>query len=306
MVRYVLKRFLSMLVTLFLIATVTFFLMHLIPGDPFALPRETPEVVRQNLEQKYGLNEPLWRQYGIYLNNMLHGDFGISMKYKGQTVGRKVVEGMPVSALVGFGGVLIGAIAGCVLGCIAALNNKGAADYFVIVLAILGVSVPNFVFGSLIQRGLAVGLRFFPVSGWKGIEYAVLPILAASFTNIAFYARMLRTSMLDVMRQDYIYTSKSKGLTNNEVVKKHMLRNSMLPLVTSLGPMCAGVLTGNFVIEKIFNIPGIGQSMITAIQNTDYTMIMGLTVIFSFISAIMYFVVDIVYGIVDPRIRIAK
>lgn len=145
----------------------------------------------------------------------------------------------------------------------------------------------------------------FPIQGWKGAQYAVLPIAAATFTNIAYYARMLRTSMLDTMGQDYIYTAKSKGLNQNEIVRRHMLRNSFLPLVTSLGPMCAGVLTGNFVIEKIFNVPGIGQSMITAIQNSDYTMIMGLTIIFSFISVICYFIVDIVYGLVDPRIRIA-
>ena len=147
--------------------------------------------------------------------------------------------------------------------------------------------------------------QLFPIQGWKGWIYAVLPIMAAAFTNIAYYARMLRTSMLDTMGQDYIYTAKSKGLNQGEIVRKHMLRNSFLPLVTSLGPMCAGVLTGNFVIEKIFNVPGIGQSMILAIQNSDYTMIMGLTIIFAFISVVCYFIVDIVYGLVDPRIRIA-
>lgn len=303
--KYVLKRFGSMLVTLFLIATVTFFLMHLIPGDPFELPRDTPEVVRENLEAKYGLDKPLFEQYVIYMKNLLHGDFGSSMKYKGQTVIGKVADGMPVSALIGFGGVLLGSVIGLVLGCIAALNNRGKVDYFVIVLAILGVSIPSFVFGSLIQKIFGVDLKLFPIQGWKGWKYAVLPMLTSCFTNIAFYARMLRTSMLDVMKQDYIYTAKSKGLTENEIVGKHMMRNSLLPLVTSFGPMCAGVLTGNFVVEKIYNIPGIGQAMINAIQGSDYTMIMGLTVIFSFIAAIMYFVVDILYGIVDPRIRIA-
>ncbi|MBY0759128.1 ABC transporter permease [Sellimonas caecigallum] len=303
--KYVLKRFGSMLITLFLIATVTFFLMHLIPGDPFALPRDTPEIVRENLEEKYGLDKPLFEQYTIYMKNLLHGDFGSSMKYKGQTVVGKVTTGMPPSALVGFGGVIIGSIIGLVLGCIAALNNKGKVDYLVIILAILGVSIPSFVFGSLIQKIFGVDLKLFPIQGWKGVSYVVLPMMTAAFTNIAFYARMLRTSMLDVMKQDYTYTAKSKGLTKTEIVKRHMLRNSLLPLVTSFGPMCAGVLTGNFVVEKIFNIPGIGQAMISAIQSSDYTMIMGLTVIFSFISAIMYFVVDILYGVVDPRIRIA-
>ncbi len=306
MLRYTAKRFLSMLVTLFLVATVTFFLMHAIPGQPFELSRETPESVRVALEAKYGLDKPVWQQYLIYMNNLLHGDFGMSMKYKGISVVGDVASGMPVSAIIGFGGVLVGCIIGSVLGCVAALKNKGPVDYLVIVLAILGVSVPNFVFGSLIQRYFAVEWRLFPIQGWKGWTYAILPIMAAAFTNIAYYARMLRTSMLDTMNQDYIYTARSKGLGQGEIVRKHMLRNSFLPLVTSLGPMCAGVLTGNFVIEKIFNVPGLGQSMILAIQNSDYTMIMGLTIIFSMISIVCYFVVDIVYGLVDPRIRIAK
>jgi len=306
MLKYTLKRFLSMLVTLFLVATVTFFLIHAIPGQPFEITRETPESVKVALYAKYGLDKPLLQQYFIYMKNLLHGDFGMSMKYKGQSVAGEVTSGMPVSAVIGFGGVLIGCLIGSVLGAIAALKNKGVVDYVVIVLAILGVSVPNFVFGSLIQRVFAVQLKWFPIQGWKGARYAVLPIMAASFTNIAFYARMLRTSMLDVMGQDYIYTAQSKGLTQGEIVRRHMLRNSFLPLVTSLGPMCAGVLTGNFVIEKIFNVPGIGQSMILAIQNFDYTMILGLTIIFAFISIVCYFMVDIVYGIVDPRIRVAK
>ena len=305
MLRYTAKRFLSMVVTLFLVATVTFFLMHAIPGQPFEVTRETPESVKVALEAKYGLDKPLFEQYLIYMNNLLHGDFGVSMKYKGQTVVGEVASGMPISAIIGFGGVLIGCLIGSVLGAVAALKNKGPVDYIVIILAILGVSVPNFVFGSLIQRYFAVEWQLFPIQGWKGWIYAVLPIMAAAFTNIAYYARMLRTSMLDTMGQDYIYTAKSKGLNQGEIVRKHMLRNSVLPLVTSLGPMCAGVLTGNFVIEKIFNVPGIGQSMILAIQNSDYTMIMGLTIIFAFISVVCYFIVDIVYGLVDPRIRIA-
>ena len=306
MLVYTLKRFLSMMVTLFLIATITFFLMHAIPGDPFALPRETPPEVRANLESRYGLDKPIITQYFIYMRNIVRGDFGISMKYRGQTVMDKVAQGMPVSALIGFGGVLIGGAAGLILGVFAALNKRGAIDYIVIIIAIIGVSVPNFVFASLLQRWLAVNLRLFPVAGWRTASSAVLPIIAASMQNIAFYARMLRSSMLDVATQDYIDTARSKGLSESEVVRGHILRNSMLPIVTSIGPMAAGVLTGNFVIEKIYNVPGIGQSLIIAIQNTDYTMIMGLTVMFSFITIFMYFVVDVLYGIVDPRIRIAN
>ncbi|MCK9288290.1 MAG: ABC transporter permease [Sphaerochaetaceae bacterium] len=304
--KYVVKRFLSMLLTMFIIATLTFFLMNAVPGDPFALERDTPEVIRQSLEQKYGLDKPLMERYVVYLANILKGDFGMSMKFKGQSVVGTVQRTMPISAIVGLGGVLIGVIVGVIFGIIAAIKNKGTFDYLVIIIAILGVSIPNFVFATMFQRLFAVELRLLPAAGYRGFKYLVLPIFAASMQNIAFYARMLRSSMLDVLNQDYIVTARSKGLTKKTIIIRHTLRNSILPLVTSFGPMLAGVLTGNFVIERIFGIPGIGQSMIGAIQSSDYMMIMGLTILFSFITILMYFIVDILYGIVDPRIRVAK
>ncbi|NQT57838.1 MAG: ABC transporter permease [Bacteroidetes bacterium] len=302
--KYIAKRFISMLITLLVIVTITFFLMHAVPGDPFSLPRETPPEVRANLEAKYGLDKPLFQQYVIYLGNLVKGDFGISMKYKGQSVIGKVADGMPESFIIGFGGVIIGGIVGMILGIFAALKRGRGFDYFIILLAIIGVSVPNFVFGSLLQFIFGVKARILPVAGWGSMKFIILPIAAATMQNVAFYARMLRTSMLDVLNQDYISTAVSKGLSRGEVIRKHVLRNSILPLVTSLGPMLAGVLMGNFVIEKIFNIPGIGQAFIIAIQNTDYTMIMGLTVIFSTITVMLYFIVDILYGVVDPRIKV--
>ncbi len=305
MARYVLKRFLSMILTLFLIATVTFFLMNLIPGDPFALERDAPQAVRDALNQKYGLDKPVFERYLIYMGQILRGDFGMSMKFAGRSVVDIVKNTMPVSAMVGLGGVCVGALIGIIFGATAAIKNGKTFDYLVIVIAILGVSIPSFVFGSLMQRLFAVELKLFPVMGFKNWQFLVLPIAAAAMQNIAYYARMLRSSMLDVMNQDYILTAKSKGLSQPEIITSHTLRNSMLPLVTSFGPMLAGVLTGNFVIEKIFLIPGIGQEMILAIQGRDYMIIMGLTIMFSFITVFMYFVVDILYGIVDPRIRIA-
>ncbi len=294
-----------MIITLFIIATLTFFLMNAIPGDPFSLERDTPKVIRDALNQKYGLDKPVLERYITYMGQLLQGDFGMSMKFKGQSVAGKVARTMPVSAVVGLGGVLLGVAIGVVFGIIAALKNGKTFDYLVIVVAIIGVSVPNFVFATLFQRLFAVDLRWLPVAGYKGFSYLILPILAAAMQNIAFYARMLRSSMLDVLNQDYIATAESKGLTRRSIIIHHTLRNSLLPLVTSFGPMLAGVLTGNFVIEKIYNIPGIGQAMITAIQGSDYMMIMGLTIMFSFITVIMYFVVDVLYGIVDPRIRIS-
>lgn len=304
MARYILKRFIYMIFTLFTVITITFFLMHSVPGDPFSLSRETPPEVRRNLEVKYGLDKPLIDQYFIYMKQIISGDFGISMKYKGQSVIGKVKTAMPNSAVVGFGGVFIGCIIGILLGILAALNKGRGFDYFVIIIAIVGVSVPSFVMGSLLQYFFGIKLNLFPVAGWNGLVYMILPIMAASFQNVAFYARMLRANMLDVINKDYIYTAMSKGLNKREIIQRHVLRNSILPLVTSLGPMCAGILMGNFVIERIFNIPGIGQAFIVAIQNSDYTMIMGLTTIFSAITIFMYFVVDILYGFIDPRIRI--
>lgn len=305
MLKYTLRRVASMIITLFLIATLTFFLMNAVPGDPFALDRDTPQVIRDALNQKYGLDKPVFERYLIYMGNLLKGDFGMSMKFKGQTVVDKVVTTMPVSMRVGLGGVLLGVIIGVIFGIVAALNNGKTFDFVVIIAAIIGVSIPNFVFATLFQRLFGVDLELLPVFGYKGFSYLILPIFAAAMQNIAFYARMLRSSMLDVMNQDYITTAQSKGLTRRSVIFRHTLRNSLLPLVTSFGPMLAGVLTGNFVIEKIFGIPGIGNAMIMAIQGSDYMMIMGLTIMFSFISVVMYFVVDILYGIVDPRIRIS-
>lgn len=304
MARYILKRFIYMIFTLFTVITITFFMMHSVPGDPFSLSRETPPEVRRNLEVKYGLDKPLIDQYFIYIKKIISGDFGISMKYKGQSVIGKVKTAMPNSAVVGFGGVFIGCIIGILLGILAALNRGRGFDYLVIIIAIVGVSVPSFVMGSLLQYFFGIKLNLFPVAGWNGLVYMILPIMAASFQNVAFYARMLRANMLDVINKDYIYTAMSKGLNKREIIQRHVLRNSILPLVTSLGPMCAGILMGNFVIERIFNIPGIGQAFIVAIQNSDYTMIMGLTAIFSAITIFMYFVVDILYGFIDPRIRI--
>lgn len=305
MLKYTLKRFLSLIITLFLIATLTFFLMNAVPGDPFALDRDTPQVIRDSLNQKYGLDKPVFERYLIYMGNLLKGDFGMSMKFKGQSVVDKVATAMPISAMVGLGGVLLGVVIGVIFGIVAALNNGKTFDFVVIIAAIVGISIPNFVFATLFQRFFGVTLHILPVFGYKGALYLVLPIFAAAMQNIAFYARMLRSSMLDVMNQDYIMTAKSKGLTRKSVIFRHTLRNSLLPLVTSFGPMIAGVLTGNFVIEKIFGIPGIGSAMIMAIQGSDYMMIMGLTIMFSFITVVMYFIVDILYGVVDPRIRIS-
>ena len=313
MLQYTVKRFVIMLFTLFIIATATFFLLAATPGDALsARVEKLPDSVAARMYAKYGLDKPVMERYVITMKGLVHGDFGESIIYEGQTVQSIIKEKAPISARLGIQQMLLGVSLGLALGVLAAVKKGSFWDYLVVALSILLISVPNLVFALLLQQVFAGKLGWFPVIGWpsdhlwtSGWNYTVLPTLAGCFGYIASYARLLKASMLDVMKQDYIYTAKSKGLNKTEIVKRHMIRNSLLPLVTSFGPMCAGVLTGNFVVEKIFNIPGIGQAMITAIQGSDYTMIMGLTVIFSFISAIMYFVVDILYGVVDPRIRIA-
>ncbi|MCI6275507.1 MAG: ABC transporter permease [Clostridium sp.] len=304
MLWYSVKRFFSMIVTLFLITTLTFFLMHAVPGDPFELDRETPQAVKENLEKKYGLDKPLGEQYVIYLKNLVKGDLGESMIYKGQTVNDKIQGGIVPSATIGVVGIAFGVVIGLVLGIVAALYRGRGLDYVVILAAIIGVSIPSFVFGSLIQYVFGVNLRVLPVAGWGTLACAIAPVTAATMGNIAFFARMTRTSMLDQLGQDYVTTATSKGLSRGEVVRKHVLRNSLLPLVTSVGPMTAGAFMGSFVIEKIFDIPGLGQHLVLAIQNNDYMMIMGLTVFFAALSVFFLFLGDLLYGVVDPRIRI--
>ena len=223
MLKYTLRRVASLIITLFLIATVTFFLMNAVPGDPFALDRDTPQVIRDSLNQKYGLDKPVIERYVIYMGRLIRGDLGMSMKFKGQTVMDKVTTTMPVSIKVGLGGVILGVFIGVIFGIIAALNNGKTFDFIVIIAAIVGVSIPNFVFATLFQRLFGVTLGILPIFGYKGFLYLILPIFAAAMQNIAFYARMLRSSMLDVMNQDYIMTAQSKGLTRRSVIFRHTL-----------------------------------------------------------------------------------
>lgn len=304
MLRYILKRVASSLITLWVIITITFFLMHAIPGDPFTNEKKIPEEIMANLNHKYGLDQPLIVQYGKYLNNLVHGDLGISLKYKNRSVNDMIKEGFPVSAHLGLWAAVIGISLGLLLGIIASLNHKGFWDYFVIFVAISGVSVPGFVFAALFQYVFGVQLGWFPVARWGTPMHVILPALSLGLRVIAFQARMMRTSMLDVLGQDYIKTAKSKGLRKSQVTWRHAIRNAILPVITILGPLLAGLLTGTFVIEKIFAIPGLGKFYIQSIQQNDYTVIMGTTAFYSTILILLVFLVDIAYGFVDPRIRI--
>jgi len=295
-----------MLITLWVIVTLTFFLMHMIPGDPFTSEKKVPEQIRQNMLAKYHLDKPLIVQYGYYLNNLIHGDLGISLKYLNRTVDDIIKQSAPASFQLGIQSIILGVIFGLLFGIIAALKRGGGWDYFSMFLAIIGISVPNFIIATLLQLLLASKLKWLPVSGWGSFKYTILPSIALSFSTLSIISRMMRTSMLDVIGQDYIKTAKAKGLSQFQIIWKHMVRNAIMPVVTVLGPLIAGIVTGTFVIEQIFSIPGLGKFFVQSIYDEDYSMILGTTIFYSVILVVMMFLVDIAYGLIDPRVRLAK
>ncbi len=307
MIKYVLRRFVYMIVTLWVIVTLTFVLMHAIPGDPFVSNKRLPEAVRHNLMAKYGLDQPLWKQYGIYLGNLLQGDLGVSMHYTTRTVGQVIHDGFPVSLSLGLRALLFAVPAGLALGVLAALNRARGWDYAAMVFAVIGVAAPSFVVGAVLQWLVGVKWRLLPVAGWDGsLAKSILPCFALSLGIIAGVARMMRASMLDVVNQDYIKTARAKGLSGREVVWRHTLRNAMLPIITILGPTVIGVITGTLVVEQIFAIPGLGKYYAQSITDMDYTMILGTTVFYSALLVLTLFLVDLCYGVIDPRIRLVK
>ncbi len=306
MVKHVLKRIGYMLLTLFAVATITFFLMRSIPGDPLAsMARNLPEQTKINYYAKYGLDQPLFQQYLIYMKGLLRLDLGESLLYPGRSVVGEIARTSPVSGMVGGIALVIGTLIGVVLGIIAALKKNSWPDYLVMFIAILGATVPVFVLASLMQYIFAVRLGALPASGWGESRHLILPVIVMSFGSIATYARYIKSSMLDTLNQDYVLTARAKGLSEKKVILSHVLRNSLLPAVTIFSGSIVGVFTGAFVIERMFSIPGIGYYYISSINNHDYTMILGTTVFYAALFIIMQLVVDFVYMIIDPRIRIA-
>jgi len=302
---YILKRVLLMFVTLFFIVTITFFLMRNIPGDPLAhMARSLPEQTRINFLRKYGLDEPLFTQYLKYLKNLLSLNLGESIVYPGRDVFETIARTSPISAISGGIALALGLVLGVSLGILAALFKNRWPDYFVMFIAILGITVPVFVLASLLQYLFSVQLRILPTSGWGQPKHMVMPIVVLSFGTIATYARYIKSSMLDTLNQDYILTAESKGVSEFNVIMKHALRNSILPSITMLGGRIVGIFTGAFVVERIFAIPGIGSYYVTSINNNDYSMTMGTTVFYAAMFVAMQLIVDIVYVIVDPRIKL--
>ncbi|AIE60167.1 ABC transporter permease [Bacillus methanolicus] len=303
---YIVKRLIAMIVTLWLIITLTFFLMHSIPGSPFNDERNTNETVQKNLEAHYHLDEPLFIQYLIYLKSVATFDFGPSIKNSSQTVNELLGRGFPVSFELGMYTLIVATISGILLGVIAALRHNGIIDYLAMTIAVIGISIPNFVMATLLIQEVAVNWKILPVATWASWKHMILPVLALATGPMAIIARLTRSSMLEVLTQDYIKTAKAKGLSPAKIIFKHALKNALLPVVTVLGSLAASILTGTFVIEKIFAIPGMGKYFVESINTRDYPVIMGTTVFYSTILIIMLFLVDIAYGILDPRIKLYK
>lgn len=304
MLRYVLKRIAYGVMTLFVLITLTFFMMRAIPGKPFIGDKTPSPTTLANMEAKYGLNEPVFVQYLMFLGNCLKGDLGDSIKYEGRSVMEIIGSSFPVSMQLGFGAIVFAMIAGILLGAVAAVKRGSFTDTISMLIAIIGVSVPSFILGALLQYFLAVKLHLVPVQGWGTFSQSLLPSFALGMSSLATVSRLMRTSMLDVLSQDYIKTAKAKGLSQVKIIWRHALRNAIMPVITIIGPTIAAVFTGSFVVESLFNIPGLGRYFVMSIKDLDYTMISGTTIFYGTLLIVSTLVVDLLYGVIDPRVKL--
>ncbi|WP_411343184.1 ABC transporter permease [Paenibacillus sp. WLX1005] len=305
MVRYIASKFFFMLVSLFILVSLTFFLMKIIPGDPFMSEKAVQPQIKARLMAQYGLDQPIPVQYVRYLGNIIQGDLGISMKYQNQDVTGRIAQTFKPSLQIGIFAIIISIVVGIILGMVAALYHRKLIDHVAMILAILGIAVPSFVLATLIQYLFALKLGWFDVMGFSKPSDFVLPVAALAVQPIAFIARLTRSSMLEVLNSDYIKTAKAKGLNGFTIMTRHVVRNGILPVVTYVGPMTANVITGSVVIEQIFGIGGIGKVFVESITNRDYTMIMGVTIFYGVILMLARFITDILYVLIDPRIKLS-
>lgn len=305
MIRYILRRLLISLLTIFTLITVTFFLVRMLPGDPFLDPKLPPEI-RDNMITYYGLDQPLIIQFVHYLGNLLQGNLGYSLTYKNQTVNQVILDAFPKSFELGMMALVFSLVFGLILGIVAALKHNKSLDYISMIIAVIGISVPSFIIGGFVQYVFGIKWQILPVAQWLGFKYTILPSFALGLGTVALIARLMRTSMLEIVSTDYVQMADAKGLSRFQITWRHQIRNAMLPVLTVLGPLAARLVTGTFVIEQIFAIPGLGRHYVTSMQNLDYTMIMGLTIFFGSFLVFMNFLVDLSYGLVDPRIRTKK
>ncbi|OGQ21900.1 MAG: hypothetical protein A3I05_00505 [Deltaproteobacteria bacterium RIFCSPLOWO2_02_FULL_44_10] len=304
MLRYIFKRLVGSLLTILCITTFCFFMIRIAPGGPFDEEKAIPPDIKRNIEKKYHLDEPLPKQYLRYVKGVfLHLDLGPSYKYPGRDVNEFIEAGVPKTLQLGFGALIVALCLGVGMGLTAALRQNTRIDYFAMAFAMIGVSIPSFVMAPLMQLFFSLKLKLFPVAGWESFHHMILPCLALGTLYAATIARLTRGGMLEVVRQDYIRAARAKGLKERTVVIRHMLRGGLLPIVSYLGPACASLLTGSLVIEKIFDIPGIGRHFVNSALNRDYTMTMGMVIFYASLLLLFNLIVDIAYTFLDPRIR---
>ena len=303
MIRYVTRRLLWIIPVLFAVSVITFLLMHAVPGGPWAREKALPDAVEARLNAQYGLDQPLYEQYGRWAIAFATGDLGPSYRYQDRNVNDIVADGFWVTFQLGIMAFALAVLVGIPLGILAALGHNRWPDYLTTSISILGVTTPSFVLGILLIVFFSVQLGWFPTGGWEGPETWVLPTVALAGFPIAVIARYTRASMLEVTRKDYIRTAHSKGVRNQSVVSRHMIRNALIPVVTILGPTLAFLVTGSFIIERVFNIPGMGQFYLNAISTRDYSLLMAMTMLYAFAVAFLNVVVDVLYAYIDPRIR---
>jgi ABC-type dipeptide/oligopeptide/nickel transport system permease component len=309
MLRYTIKRLIQGIITVWFIATATFVAMHAVPGDPLAQNKATSAQIRKNLEIKYGLDKPVTQQYLIYMGNMLRGDFGISFTQQNRSVNDIIVKHFPVSATLGILAIVFAGAGGVLWGALTALYRNKLPDIAIMFAVILCISIPSFVFAALGQLTLVrinalVGHTLLPVAGWGTVAHMLVPSLVLGLGTMAFLTRLMRSSMLEIVNADYVRTAKAKGLPITRIFMKHELRNAILPVITVLGPAIAAITTGGFVVELVFAIPGLGRYFVQAVQQLDYTVIMGTTVFYGAFLVFMVILVDLLYGVVDPRVRL--
>lgn len=305
MLKFIFKRLLEALPTLFILITFSFFLMRLAPGSPFTSERAYPPEVMANIEAKYHLNEPLYKQYFLYLENLSQGDFGPSFKYKDQSVNDLIASAFPVSLKLGMVAFAFAVVLGVTAGTLAALNQNSRWDYILMSFSMLGVIMPSFVFAPVLVLIFAIYLGWLPAGGWNGgsAMYIILPVASLTISYVAGIARIMRGSMIEVLHSNFIRTAKAKGLSTSRIILKHALRPALLPVITYLGPAFVGIITGSMVIESVFGLPGMGLLFVNGALNRDYSLVLSLTILVGTLTILFNAIVDILYAIIDPKIR---
>ncbi len=304
MAKYIIKRVAMGLLSIFIVATLTFLLMNLVPGGPFVAEKNISAAAQAALEEKYGLDKPLFQRYINYMSSLLKGDMGVSLRQRGRNVSDIIFSKLPVSMRLAGVAVAVSLLVGIPLGCLSAYNRGKFLDNFIIVLATCGIAIPSFITSVILLYTFGSKLNILPTVGLNELKSYIMPVTALAIYPTAYITRLMRSSLLDVIGQDYIRTARAKGVGNFSVMFKHALRNAILPVVTYVGPMLASLMTGSFIVEKIFTIPGLGREFVSAITNRDYTMIMGTTILLATFIIVANVIVDILYKIIDPRIKL--